>query len=454
MRSLIKKNDIIEIIIDSLGSEMQGVGRHEDLVVFVPFALPGEKVRVHILSVKKKYAFGKVLEVLDPASNRVTPLCPYYGRCGGCSCQHMDYASSLLHKQNEVRNNLKKIAGADVAVDLPLGMEHPWQYRNKMSLPVQEQAGQIVSGLYAPRSHRVIPLDTCMISMPPSDNIATVVLDWMNETNTTAYDEQTGIGTVRHIVTRVNRKGESIVLLVINDKRLKHQDTLINCLTTRIPGVIGISISVNQSRSNTILGNQYQVLWGEAFLQESILGFVFRISPLSFFQVNPVMTEALYAKALALCNPQPHENMLDIYCGAGTIALCFSQHVAKAIGIEIVPQAIRDARENAIINNVQNVSFLEGRAETELSRLLQQGFRPDFAVLDPPRKGVEIQVLDCLIQAQIGRILYISCHPATQARDTKYLLEHGYFIKHCSPVDMFCQTSGIENILVLTRKGN
>lgn len=451
MLAPLKKNDIVDITIDSLGSEMQGVGRHEDLVIFVPFALPGEKVRVHILNVKKNYAFAKLVEVLLPSAYRVTPPCPYYGRCGGCSCQHMDYTASLDQKQAEVANNLKKIAGVDVIVNETLGMNEPWYYRNKMAVPVQQQGEEIISGFYAPRSHRIVPLEQCIISMPPSDNIVASVRMWMKDNGISPYNEETGHGTVRHIVTRVNRKGESIVLLVINDKRLPKQDKLIALLKEAVIGLKGISISVNQSRGNTILGQNYQVVWGEAFLYESILGVSFRISPLSFFQVNPVMTEFLYNKALALCDPKPHETMLDIYCGAGTIALCFSPHVAKAVGIEIVAQAMQDAQENARLNDVQNVSFIEGKAEVELPKLMKQGFQPDFAVVDPPRKGVEKEVLDSLIQAQISRVLYISCHPATQARDARYLLENGYEITDCSPVDMFCQTSGIENILLFKR---
>lgn len=451
MASLLKKNDVIQLRIDSLGSEAQGIGRHEDFVIFVPFALPAEVVRVQILSVKKSFAYGKLLEVVTPSVNRVTPPCPHYGKCGGCSTQHMDYPTSLRFKQDEVENNMRRIAKSDIAVEETLGMDNPWNYRNKMAMPVQDAFGVPVSGFYAPRSHRIVPIEECFLSIPPDILLKEIVLAWMRQHAVSAYDEQSGKGLIRHIVSRVNRQGESILLLIINGKRVPNQDALIEMLIKQVPKLVGISYCVNTSRGNTILGPDYQVIWGERYLQESLLGLRFRISPLSFFQVNPVMTEVLYSTAISISGAKPDETMLDIYCGAGTISLCFASHVKQVIGIEIVPQAIEDAKNNALANNIHNAEFIQGKAEVELPKLIAQGFNPDLVMLDPPRKGADQEVLDALIQAETNKIIYISCHPATQARDARYLLDNGYRIERCCPVDMFCQTAGIENILLFHR---
>lgn len=443
---------MVYLQVDSLGTEAQGVCRYDGMVVFVAGALPGEYIRASILSIKKNYAYGKLLDIIKPSPHRVSPPCPHFGTCGGCSCQHMDYEYTLVHKENVVAQSMLKIAGVECQISSTLGMEDPWHYRNKTAMPVQSGAGRSITGFYAPRSHRLIPIDNCLIAMPPADHIMATVTNWMDDNGVTAYDEVSAKGVVRHVVSRVNRRGESMVLLVINSKYLPFEKELVGALTREIPKICSIAYSVNTMRGNTIAGNDYVTVWGSKTFDEVLCGLIFRVSPLSFFQVNPKQTEVLYRKALELAAPTKEQLVADVYCGAGTIALCFAPYVKRVVGIEIVHSAIEDARTNAAINNIDNVSFIAGDACQELPKLLSEGFRPDLVLLDPPRKGAAQEVLKSIAEAGTNKVVYISCHPATQARDAAYLVQRGYQIKANQPVDMFCYTSSIENIMLLTRE--
>ena len=449
---MFRKNDVVYLRVDALGVDAQGVCRYEGIVVFVAGALPGEHIRAMILSIKKNYAYAKLLDVLEPSPHRVTPPCPYFGRCGGCSCQHMDYAYTLEYKRGVVAQAMLKIAGVDSPVDNTLGMEDPWQYRNKTATPVQCSQGQAVTGFYAPRSHRLIRIENCLIAMPPADDIAAVVRKWMEDNGVSAYDEATCKGDIRHVVSRANRQGESMALLVVNCPKLPFEKELIRALIEGVPGIRSISYSVNTKHGNTILGSDSAVVWGSETLEETLCGITFRVSPMSFFQVNPWQTEALYKKALELAAPAPNQTVADVYCGAGTIALCFAPYVKDVVGVEIVPEAVSNARVNAVANSITNASFITGDASQELPKLVSEGFRPDIVLLDPPRKGAPPEVLNSIVQAGPEKIVYISCHPATQARDAAFLVQHGYQVKSNSPVDMFCFTSGIENIMLLTKE--
>lgn len=448
---ILQKNMRLEMTVESFGAQGEGICRHEGMAVFVPRALPGEKILAQIVKVEKRHAFARVVEVIEPSAARVEPPCPHYVQCGGCVCQHMDYASQLAFKRQQVEGVMRHIAGLDIQVNNTIGMDDPWHYRNKTALPVAGESGNPQIGYYAQRSHRVIAIDSCKIAKPESDAVHGIVHRWMKKYGIAPYNEEKHSGLIRHVMTRVNRKNESMVVLVINGSSLPKSAELIDMLRKELPGLVSVCISVNKARGNVILGRTYEVLWGESRLEDTLCGHNFRLSPLSFFQVNPVQTEKLYGTALDFAALTGNELVADVYCGAGTISLMLSKHAKRVIGIEIVPDAVRDAIENAKRNGVENTEFRLGAAEDVLPQLVESGLRPDVIVIDPPRKGCEESVLKAIATAKPVRVVYVSCNPATQARDAKILCENGYTATACQPVDMFCQTAGVENVMLFVK---
>lgn len=447
----LQKNMRLEMTVEDFGAQGEGICRHEGMAVFVPRALPGEKIAVQIVKVEKRHAFGRVIEVLTPSPARVEPPCPHYVQCGGCVCQHMDYPSQLRFKQKQVEGVMRHIAGLDIEVRPTIGMEEPWHYRNKTSLPVAGDTEKPVLGYYAARSHRVVEIDSCLIAKKESDVVHGIVREWMRENAVKPYFEETHKGLVRHVMTRVSRAGEVMVVLVINGDKLPHAEKLLSKLQSALPGLTSLCVSVNKARGNVILGHTYQVIWGEARLRDTLCGHEFWLSPLSFFQVNPVQTEKLYGTALEFAQLTGNELVADVYCGAGTISLMLARHAKRVVGIEIVPDAIRDAKENARRNDVENAEFRVGAAEEVLPELVDAGLCPDVIVIDPPRKGCEESVLLSIAKAKPKRVVYVSCNPATQARDAKILCANGYHAAACQPVDMFCQTAGVENVMLFLK---
>lgn len=448
----LQKNMRLELTVEDFGAQGEGICRHEGMAVFVPRALPGEKILAQIVKVEKRHAFARVVEVLSASPARVEPACPYYVQCGGCVCQHMDYASQLRFKQKQVEGVMRHIAGLDVTVRETLGMEEPWHYRNKTALPVAGTPDMPQIGYYAQRSHRVVEIENCLIAKPESDAVNAVVRAWMEKYQIPPYSEERHSGLVRHVMTRVSRKGECMAVLVINGDKLPRSNELLEMLREKVQALVSLCISVNKARGNVILGRTYQTLWGDERLCDTLCGHEFRLSPLSFFQVNPVQTEKLYGTALAFAGLTGDELVADVYCGAGTISLMLARHAKHVVGIEIVPDAIRDAKENAKRNGVENAEFRCGAAEDVLPELVDNGLRPDVIVIDPPRKGCEENVIMAIAKAQPQRVVYVSCNPATQARDAKLLCENGYVAVDCQPVDMFCQTAGVENVMLFKRK--
>lgn len=443
---------MLTLEVEGFGADAEGLCKHQGLVVFVPGALPGESIEALIVKVARNHAFGKLQRVLKSSPARVTPPCPYYPRCGGCSCQHMDYAQELLFKQSVVADALQRIGGIDISVPPVLGMAEPWRYRNKATMPVTLVDDKPVSGFYMRRSHRVIPVDECLIAKPGSDLAAQLVCDWMAAHEVPAYDEQRHSGLIRHIMTRVSADDQVMVTLVTNGEDIPHKDELIESLKAGLPGFCSLSLSPNKQPGNTIMGTDYRVLYGQQRLRDRLCGFDFLLSPLSFFQVNHAQAERLYTCALEMADLRPDDLVIDLYCGAGTISSLFASQAREVIGIEIVPQAVQDAIENAKLNDLRNLRFLQGAAEELMPRLYREGSRPDIVVLDPPRKGAEQAVLEAIALAAPRRVVYISCHPGTQARDARWLCEHGYRVSACKSVDMFCQTAEIENILCFDRE--
>ena len=447
----LKKNDQLQLHIDSFGAQGEGVAHFEGMPVFIPCALPGEDILAQIVKVEKRYAFARVVEVLQSVPERVEPPCPYNKYCGGCVCQHMTYAAQLAFKRNQVESCLCHIADIDMPVQPVIGMDEPWHYRNKISMSVSGVVGDVQIGYYAARSHRVVDVQNCLLSCDAADRVCQVVRCWMNEERIAPYHEETHSGLVRHVMTRINRNGKLMAVLIINGHKLPKAERLLDMLRETVPEMISLCISVNTKRGNVILGEDYQVLWGEKRLEDTLCGNRFLLSPLSFFQINPVQTEKLYQTAFDFAGLTGMETVADVYCGAGTISLLLARQAKQVIGIEIVPQAIEDARSNATLNGTSNADFICGAAEDVLPKLVTDGLRPDVVVLDPPRKGAEPAVLQAIAACAPKHVVYVSCNPATQARDARILCDFGYQALRCQPVDMFCQTAGVETVCLLSK---
>ena len=444
-----KKNDVLMLTAENLGADMEGVCRHEGMAVFVPGLLPGETVPVRIVKVEKRYAFGRMEAPPEhPSPARQDPGCAVYPRCGGCSCRHMTYESTLEAKRRQVQDCFRRIAGLEVEVPAPLGMDCPFAYRNKTSLPVGVAGGRPVLGFYAPRSHAVIPVSACPNAMPPAEKIAAAFLEWAQRYQLEPYREEEHRGLLRHLVIRVNRRGESMVTVVINAARLPHAEELSQALQPL--GVVSLFVNENRDRTNVILSSRFHIIYGRETLTDTLCGLTFELSPASFFQVNPVQTEKLYAAALSLADLKPEETLCDVYCGAGTITLMMASHCRKALGIEIVEAAVENAKLNAERNRISNAEFRCGKAEEILPRLVADGLRPDVVVVDPPRKGLDPAVIRAIAEAKPSRVVYVSCNVATQARDAALFREAGYLPRALQPVDMFAWTAGIENVCLFS----
>jgi len=450
---MLRRNDIFEMTCENFGQDAQGVCRHDGMAVFVPGLLPGERAKVRIVKPEKRYAFGRIEELLERSPDRAEPFCPIYKRCGGCSCQHMTYDTSLRFKQDQVQQLLARVGGLDIVVPPVLGMDRPFAYRNKGAYPVGEHKGEPACGFFAPRSHDLIPLpDTgCCIQGEDSHLATRAVLAWMKQSGAHAYDEVTGKGLVRHIMTRSTTAGGLMVVLVVTHRSIPAKDLLIRLLREAVPGLVSLCLSINARRTNVILGEEIHCLWGETVMEDTLHGLRFSVSPLSFFQVNPAQTERLYQLALDFAQLTGEETVVDAYCGAGTISLMLAQKAKRVIGIEIVEPAIVNARENAARNGIGNVEFIVGATEDVLPKLVSDGMRPDVIVVDPPRKGCEEAVLQAIIECAPKRVVYVSCGAPTLARDAKLLCESGYKAEKVQCVDMFCWTGAVETVMLFTK---
>ena len=452
---MLTKNQILELTVDSFGSDAQGVCRANGMAVFVPGALPGERVRVRIVKPMKSYAFGRLEEILIPSSDRRDPPCPIYKRCGGCAAQHMRYEATLAFKRDQVRDLLRRVGGIDIDVPSVIGMDNPWHYRNKGAYPVALVNGKPCAGFFAERSHDLIALPEggCAIQRGDANRAVETVIRWMRTYDVAPYDERAHRGIVRHVVTRITRAGGVMTVVVANAKKLPHEAELVAQLKKEVPQLESVVLSVNDRRTNVILGTQLHTLYGHATMTDTLCGYTFQVSPLSFFQVNPEQTEKLYALAVEWAQLDGAQTVVDAYCGAGTISLLLARHAKHVTGIEIVPEAIADAKENAARNGVSNVEFICGAAEELLPARLKEGLRPDVVVVDPPRKGCDAALLRALIDVQPQRIVYVSCNPATLARDAGILTrEGGYVAERVQSVDMFCWTGGVETVMSLVQQ--
>ena len=447
---MLKKNDEITVEIERFGGEM-GIAHLDGMTLFVQNALPGERVLARAQKVEKSCAFLKTLSVITPSPDRQQPPCPYYEKCGGCVCQHMTYPLSLEMKRERVRDALTRIGGLSATVPPLLGMDDPWRYRNKTALPVGGAKGSPEIGFYAPRSHRIVPVDGCLIAKEESDQVLRAVRLWMTKFAVEPYDESSRKGLIRHVMSRVSREGKVMVVIVAARDALPHEQELKALLRTAVPGLVSLYLNINRRGDNVILGQENRLLWGQERLEDTLCGLRYALSPLSFFQVNPIQTEKLYQTALDFAGLRGHETVADLYCGAGTISLLLARKAKRVIGIEIVPQAIQDAEENARRNDVHNAEFHAAAAEELLPKLVEKGLRPNVIVLDPPRKGCEERVLAAIAECAPEKVVYVSCDPATLARDAKYLCAHGYAAQKCQSVDMFCQTGHVETVVLMSK---
>ena len=446
-----KKNECLRMRASGLGANLEGICHVDGFPVFVPGLLPGEETLVRIVKTEKRYAFGRMEQLPEtPSPDRRAPDCPAWPRCGGCDGRHMRYEATLDAKRQQVQDCFRHIAGIDTDVLPVIGMENPAAYRNKTSLPIGGTAEEPCLGFYAPRSHAIVPVRGCPNAMPPADRIAAAFLEWMKAFRIEPYREDTRTGLVRHLVIRVNRAGESMVTVVANGAELPHAREL----TERLIPLQTVSLWINENRrpTNVILSDRFCLIYGRKTLPDTLFNLTFELSPASFFQVNPVQTEKLYRAAADMAQLTPGDLLCDVYCGAGTITLSMARSCRQAVGIEIVPDAVEDAKRNAERNGIRNASFYAGKAEELLPRMVADGLRPDVIVVDPPRKGLEPTVIRAVAQAAPGRLVYVSCNPATLARDAGLLKENGYHVRKVQPVDMFCWTSGVETVVLLSQQ--
>ena len=476
------KNDIVTVKIEDIGTEGEGIGKLEGFTLFVKDAVMGDVVEARLVKVKKNYAYARLEKVLTSSPLRVKPVCPYHKQCGGCQIQAMSYEAQLQFKENKVKNNLVRIGGFDQifiesVMESVVGMEQPWHYRNKAQFPVgTDKDGRIITGFYAGRTHSIIANTDCALGVEENEPILQKVLAYMQNESISAYDETTGQGLVRHILIRKGfTSGEIMVCLVINGKNLPKEDRLVSTLR-EIPGMTSIWLNYNTKNTNVIMGTEGRVLWGQNTITDVIhrrsieeinsgkdclrydskenapQGITFAISPLSFYQVNPIQTEKLYSLALEYAGLTGEETVWDLYCGIGTISLFMAQCAKEVHGVEIVPQAIEDARKNAERNHIENATFYVGKAEEVLPRLYEEEhIFADVICVDPPRKGCDEACLNTIIKMAPKRIVYVSCDSATLARDLKYLCENGYEIKKVRAVDQFGQTVHTETVCLLSK---
>ncbi|MBU9713631.1 23S rRNA (uracil(1939)-C(5))-methyltransferase RlmD [Evansella tamaricis] len=447
----VRKNETIEVNFEDLTHDGAGVGKLNGFPIFVQRALPGETGKVKITKVKKNYAFGRLLELTKESEYRVDAPCPIFKQCGGCQLQHLSYEGQLKHKEKQVRDVMERIGGfSSLTVHPTLGMLDPWRYRNKAQVPFGEEEGGLIAGFYAERSHQIIDMDQCAIQHEQNDKLVQIVKNIAKKYGVRGYDDKTHKGTLRHVVTRYGYKtDELMVVLVTKGKELPNKKNIIQDIQAELSNVKSIVQNINPKRTNVIFGEKTEVLWGEEVIYDYIGDIRFAISARSFYQVNPEQTKVLYDKALEYAQLTGAETVIDAYCGIGTISLFLAQKAKHVYGVEIVPEAISDAKKNAKLNGIENVDFAVGEAEKVLPWWYAQGIRPDVIVVDPPRKGCDESLLETIVKMQPKRVVYVSCNPATLARDLKYLEEHGFLAKEVQPVDMFPHTSHVECVVLI-----
>ncbi|WP_374722201.1 23S rRNA (uracil(1939)-C(5))-methyltransferase RlmD [Peribacillus tepidiphilus] len=447
----VSKNDTVEVVFEDLTHDGAGVAKVEGYPLFVPNALPGERGMVKVVKVNKGYGFGRLMELYEKSPDRVEPPCYIYRVCGGCQLQHLSYEGQLRAKEKQVREVLARIGKLeDVKVHPVLGMEEPWVYRNKSSVPVGQKDGKLIAGFFQKRSHDIIDMEKCIIQHEENDRTIQVVKDICQKYGVQPYDEVKHKGVLRHIVARHGKQtGEVMVVLVTRTADLPHKNKIVEEITSKVDHIKSIIQNVNSKRTNAIMGDETKVLWGNEVIYDYIGSIRFAISARSFYQVNPDQTRVLYEKALEYADLSGNETVIDAYCGIGTISLFLAQKAKKVYGVEIVPEAIEDAQKNAELNGMDNVEFEVGPAEEVIPNWYKQGITADVLVVDPPRKGCDEALLETILKMKPKKVVYVSCNPATLARDLRILEDGGYKTLEVQPVDMFPQTTHVECVAKL-----
>ncbi len=450
-----RKNDLVTLEIEDCGIDGEGIGKADGFTVFVKDAVIGDTVTAKIIKAKKNYGYGRLMEVLKPSPYRVEPKCEFARQCGGCQLQALSYDQQLVFKTNKVKGHLERIGGfTDIPMEPIIGMDELFHYRNKAQFPVgRNKEGKIVTGFYAGRTHNIIENRDCALGVAENKEVLDRVIAHMEKYGIEPYNEATGKGLVRHVLIRYGYfTKEVMVCLILNGNKIPKEEQLVKSLC-EIPGMTSITINVNKKRSNVILGEEICRLWGQEYITDRIGDISYQISPLSFYQVNPMQTQKLYAKALEYADLHGEETVWDLYCGIGTISLFLAQKAKFVRGVEIVPAAIENAKENAKLNGLENTEFFVGKAEEVLPREYKKnGVYADVIVVDPPRKGCDETLLETMIEMNPERIVYVSCDSATLARDLKYLCERGYELRKVCPVDQFGMTVHVETVVLLSQQ--
>ena len=449
-----KKNSVHPLTILGYTAEGAGVARLDGLVVFVPGTIAGERWEVQLLKVNKNTAWGKALRPLESSPERVRSDCPYAQRCGGCQFRHMSYPEELRAKHSRVSDALRRLGGVDLDIPPVLGAENPLRYRNKVQFPVSPGPRSPAVGFYRARSHDVVDVEDCLLQPKAASALRRGVKEWMGRYQIPPYDEKTGKGLLRHLYVRTNQEEEALCCLVINGKKLPHGRALTDLLQQAAPGLAGVVVNSNTRDTNVILGEEFFTLWGRDFLEETLCGRTFRLSVPSFFQINRAQTERLYDIAVDFAGLTGRETVLDLYCGIGTISLCMAARAGRVIGAEVIPRAVEDARENAVRSGVDNAEFFCGDAGEVAWKLSGEGVRPQVVCVDPPRRGLAQDVPSVIAGMEPERIVYVSCEPATLARDVGRFAALGYQAVRVRPVDLFPRTAHVETIVLLQRENS
>ena len=449
-----KKNDIVKIKITSATAEGSGVGKTEDnIVVFVPMTAIGDEIEARILKVKKTYAFGKIEKIITPSAARISPDCPNFSKCGGCVWRHISYDEELKIKSKKVKDAVERIGGISTEFRPIIGSDRVNRYRNKAQFPVgKDKEGGAVLGFYAFHSHRIIDCDDCALQPEIFKTVMDVTRDFIERTNTDIYDESTGKGRLRHLYIRLGEvTNELMVCYVVNGNGLKQEDMLVKMLRESLPNLKTVVFNSNREKTNVILGNKNRVAYGKGYITDVLCRLKFKISPFSFWQVNRAQAEKLYSKAKEYAKLSGDEVLLDLYCGTGTIGLTMAQDCKQLVGVEIVEDAVNDAKANAEANEINNARFICADAPTAAEQLRKEGTAPDVVILDPPRTGCGEELVKTIRKMNPKRVVYVSCDPATLARDLKYFSENGYITHEVTPCDMFPRTAHCESVALLTK---
>lgn len=454
---MLKKNDEITLTIDAMTAEGSGIGRHDGMAVFVPNTAVGDTVLCHIIKAKKNYAVGKAYKVYEPSPDRVEPDCPVAGKCGGCCYRHISYEAELRYKRQRVVDAFERIAHLSVDVLPVRGSDETLRYRNKAQFPVQlDKSHSPMFGFYAANTHRVVPCEDCLLQPELFGDVLTVVREWIIRRGITVYDEETHRGLLRHVYIRQGHYSQQLmVCLVVNgdpSASVPRLSFLIDALKDTIPGFVSLSVNYNPAKTNVILGRETEVIYGDGAIEDELLGCTFRLSPRSFYQVNTPQAEVLYGCAAEKAGLTGSEVLLDLYCGTGTIGLTMADRCKHLYGVEIVPEAVEDAKKNAAANGIENATFLCGDAADAAARLKADGVQADVILVDPPRKGLSEQLVHTFADFAPAKVVYVSCDPATLARDCARFAERGYTTHEAQPVDLFPRTAHVETVVLLTKE--